>query len=179
MLTQSRILTHINVWTALFFHIYLCHTLNMLPIPALMITAYLMIMVLKFMSYYQVNAEIYYIVERMQLFEKNQNYRDLLAPHEIDNANLEIIATHKNDLVKLLDFKHYLYFLAAPTLCYQLEYPRNAKVRWLWLFKRCLEFSIIGALQLILWVQYYQPALDKMAKTVSSGNYTYLNLLAE
>lgn len=34
----------------------------MLPMPALFITAYLMIMVLKFMSYYQVNAEIYYIV---------------------------------------------------------------------------------------------------------------------
>lgn len=60
----------------------------MLPIPALFITAYLVCIVLKLISYYQVNAELYDIAERMRRTPTNDNYRELFAQHEVDSTNL-------------------------------------------------------------------------------------------
>jgi diacylglycerol O-acyltransferase-1 len=147
--------------------------------PALLITSYLFINVLKLISYYQVNSEIYFIADKIKRTSTNENYRNMFAEHEIDTPNLELIASHKNNIVDLLTFRHFLYFLAAPTLCYQLQYPRNSRIRYVWLLKRCVEFVVIGALEIILWVQYYQPALDKVVTMVQTNNYTYLNLLEE
>lgn len=79
----------------------------------------------------------------------------------------------------MLSFRWLLYFLAAPTLCYQLVYPRNTSIRWVWLLKRCVEFVVIGALQIIVWVQYYQPALERVVVMVRTNNYTYLSALEE
>lgn len=110
----------------------------MLPIPALFITAYLVCIVLKIISYYQINSEVYQIAERIRKISTNDNYRDLFASHEIDTTNLELIAQNKDNLMKLLSFRHFMYFLAAPTLCYQLQYPRNNSIRRVWLLKRCV-----------------------------------------
>lgn len=95
----------------------------------------------------------------------------------MDSNNLELIAQHKDNLLKLLSFRHYMYFMGAPTLCYQLEYPKNPSIRWVWLAKRCIEFAVIGALQLILLVQYYLPTLDKLVRMVQTGTYTYLSAI--
>lgn len=115
----------------------------------------------------------------MQQFKTNENYRELLAPHEIDNGNLKLIAENKNDLLKLLSFKHLLYFVAAPTLCYQLTYPRNASIRLGWIAKRFAELFVILALQFVLWAQYYQPALDKLVGMINAGQSTYLELFQQ
>lgn len=72
----------------------------------------------------------------------------------------------------LLDWKHYCYFMVAPTLCYQLSYPRNASIRPVWIIKRLLEYVIVFALELVLWVQYYMPALDELVLMINTGNYT-------
>lgn len=157
----------------------ICQKIDLLPIPGLFLTAYLMVIVLKIISYYQINAEIYEMTVKMQQFKTNDNYRELLAPHEIDNGNLKLIAENKNDLLKLLSFKHLLYFVAAPTLCYQLTYPRNASIRLGWIAKRFAELFVILALQFVLWAQYYQPALDKLVGMINAGQSTYLELFQQ
>lgn len=53
--------------------------------------------------------------------------------------NTEIIRKNKDDITKLLDIKHYYYFIFAPTLCFQLSYPRNERIRKVWLLKRVGE----------------------------------------
>lgn len=50
-----------NVLSALVFHGVLCQRLNILPMPALLITGFLVTVVLKLISYYQINSEVFQI----------------------------------------------------------------------------------------------------------------------
>lgn len=52
------------------------------------------------------------------------------------------------------------YFLAAPTLCYQITYPRSKRFRARWMVKKLFMFT--GGLGLMLFVteQYIQPTID-------------------
>lgn len=177
--TVCRGLTTGNVLWALSFHTYLCHHIDLLPIPGLFLTAYLMVIVLKIISYYQINAEVLDLAARLRQFKTNENYRDLLAPHEVDNENLALIAKHKDNVLELLSLRHLAYFVAAPTLCYQLSYPRNASIRSGWIAKRFIELLVILALQFVLWVQYYQPALDKLVAMIQTGTSTYMDLFQQ
>jgi len=62
-----------------------------------------------------------------------------------------------------------LYFLFAPTLIYQLNYPRSPKIRYLWLGAKIVEWIFFTGLQLFILEQYIIPTvtnskrpLDKM-----------------
>lgn len=37
------------------------------------------------------------------------------------------------------------YFLCAPTLCYQTDYPRSTRFRKRWFMRRCIELLVCGA----------------------------------
>eukprot|EP00241_Pyramimonas_parkeae_P003563 CAMPEP_0114255748 /NCGR_PEP_ID=MMETSP0058-20121206/17740_1 /TAXON_ID=36894 /ORGANISM="Pyramimonas parkeae, CCMP726" /LENGTH=642 /DNA_ID=CAMNT_0001370179 /DNA_START=41 /DNA_END=1969 /DNA_ORIENTATION=+ len=50
------------------------------------------------------------------------------------------------------------YFLLAPTLCYQTNYPRSSRLRKRWLFRRIVEAVICVALMIVLIEQYIHPA---------------------
>lgn len=56
------------------------------------------------------------------------------------------------------------YFVAAPTLCYQLSYPRSKHFRARWMAKRLVMLT--GSLGLMLFVteQYIQPTIDNSLK---------------
>ena len=66
------------------------------------------------------------------------------------------------------------YFLAAPTLCYQISYPRTSSIRWGWLLKRVVEFIFMSTLILIIWVQYIDRELEKWFVIMESGESTWL-----
>lgn len=107
----------------------------------------------------QVNTEILSLLDRSAALDRSEFNEFIFANHEISHENLEIILNNRNDWKPLISRHRLWYFLVAPTLCYQLDYPRSPPPRWLWLAKRIIEFSIIGALQLVLWVQYIEPEL--------------------
>jgi len=49
---------------------------------------------------------------------------------------------------------HLWYFLMAPTLCYQLEYPRSPRIRFRFLFRRLLEVIFCAILGTVIIQQY-------------------------
>jgi diacylglycerol O-acyltransferase 1 len=51
------------------------------------------------------------------------------------------------------------YFIAVPTLCYQMEYPRSERIRGRWLARRVVELMLFGGLMLFLVDQYVEPAI--------------------
>lgn len=59
-----------------------------------------------------------------------------------------------------------VYFLCAPTLTYQLTYPRNAKIRFKWLGRRCLELVVMVALLMAITDQYIFPAVKNSLESV-------------
>ena len=54
----------------------------------------------------------------------------------------EMLQQKNFELFELATFKHLMYFIAAPTLCFQLHYPRTNKIRVSFIVKRTLEFVL-------------------------------------
>eukprot|EP01042_Synura_sphagnicola_P032461 gene32461-41760_t len=52
-----------------------------------------------------------------------------------------------------------LYFCIAPTLCYQLNYPRSPKIRWRYLFTICVRLVVVSVLVVFFVEQYIKPNL--------------------
>lgn len=88
----------------------------------------------------------------------NKEYREALLK---DQPFYEQVA----DISKPLQYPNNLtvgniyYFMCAPTLIYQLNYPRSPKIRPVWLAKRCLELLFYLGLALFLIEQYLYPTL--------------------
>jgi diacylglycerol O-acyltransferase-1 len=52
------------------------------------------------------------------------------------------------------------YFLAAPTLCYQLAYPRSPRIRARWTARRLLQLALALGAMLFIQEQYIEPTID-------------------
>lgn len=60
-----------------------------------------------------------------------------------------------------LTLKNLYYFICAPTLCYELNYPRNKKIRRAFLLRRIVEVLFLLQLELALCQQWIVPTLQK------------------
>lgn len=58
-----------------------------------------------------------------------------------------------------LTYKDLLYFLCAPTLCYELNFPRTSRVRKRFLLKRLLEVVIGVNVVMALFQQWIIPSV--------------------
>jgi hypothetical protein len=121
--------------------------------------AWMMAYLMKSISYAHVMHHIRVIAPKAIEFEKenkdpvtsigeDQLSKEVKVADLIDLKNWEIIRKHKSDLSQLVNLKDFLYFIMAPTFCYQLYYPRNPDIRWGWVFKRCVEF--LGCIMLMM-----------------------------
>ena len=68
------------------------------------------------------------------------------------------------------------YFIAAPTLCYELNFPRSKRIRMRFLLRRALEFVFFTGLLVALVEQWIVPTvrntmrpLDKQARALPRG----------
>jgi diacylglycerol O-acyltransferase-1 len=76
-----------------------------------------------------------------------------------------------------LKLGHFLYFLAAPTLCFQFHYPRTERIRKTWLLKRIGELLIGISLFLIMVMQYMTPLIQNTVTLIDSNDLTWLKLM--
>jgi len=58
-----------------------------------------------------------------------------------------------------LTYRDLLYFLCAPTLCYELNFPRTSRVRKRFLLKRLLEVVIGVNVVMALFQQWIIPSV--------------------
>ncbi len=88
----------------------------------------------------------------------------MFANHEISEYNLQLLKMYKTEWEEFITHGRLWYFIFAPTLCYQLKYPRTSSIRKDWLAKRFVEFVFVASFQLVLWVQYMEPELEAWSK---------------
>ncbi|CAH9143706.1 unnamed protein product [Cuscuta epithymum] len=72
--------------------------------------------------------------------------------HEVESSNL--------DCPYEVSFKSLMYFMVAPTLCYQLCYPRNSCIRKGWLVNQFLKLILFTGLMGFIIEQYINPIVQ-------------------
>ncbi|XP_076911561.1 diacylglycerol O-acyltransferase 1-like isoform X1 [Bidens hawaiensis] len=70
------------------------------------------------------------------------------------------------------DFKSLIYFMAAPTLCYQMSYPRTAFIRKGWVLRQLIKLIIFTGLMGFIIEQYINPIV-KNSKHPLKGDILY------
>ena len=70
-----------------------------------------------------------------------------------------------------ITFSNLVYFWCAPTLVYQPAYPRTDKIRWVFVFKRVVEFLCLSAFIWFLSAQYATPVLRNSLDKIDSLEY--------
>ena len=124
----------------LIFAVYLVNKFKLPFIICGIMNMYTMLFLLKMISFCHVLSNIRFY---SKCLKGEIKYEKLYLDKELSIANKEIIMKNIKDLSKIFNLKSFLYFLAAPTLCFQLSYPRTPKIRWIWLFKRIFELVML------------------------------------
>lgn len=86
--------------------------------------------------------------------EEERNGVYLAAMHKTDNDVIALVKYPNN-----LKFGDLIYFLCAPTLCYELNFPRTTRIRKRFLLKRILEVVIGANVVLGLFQQWMIPSV--------------------
>ena len=75
------------------------------------------------------------------------------------NKNLAVIKKYQDDFTKFATTLNYLHFIAVPTFCYQLNYPKLTRIRKTKLFKRSVEYFIWWAIAIFVLVAFIGPIM--------------------
>ncbi|XP_065164907.1 diacylglycerol O-acyltransferase 1 [Atheta coriaria] len=121
---------------------------------------------LKLWSYVQVNSWCRQILRgngnKNNLRRQSLSYSSLPKKNgEIKNGGVDEI-DHETQTVQYpdnLNLKDLFYFMAAPTLCYELNFPKTTRIRKRFLLKRLLEVAIGIQMMLVIVQQYIIPSV--------------------
>ncbi|VDD93240.1 unnamed protein product [Enterobius vermicularis] len=118
------------------------------PLFASMVLTTYVVIFLKMVSYAHVN---YWYRESARVQARDVAYGRKIAGYP-ENINL----------------KNLYYFILAPTLCYEVGFPKNAKIRKGFLFKRFLELVSLSFIIVALYQQWVIPLLRNSVEPFST-----------
>lgn len=124
------------------------------------------ILFLKMWSYVQVN---YWCRSRLVQNSKGHMRRQSMSYTKMSNGAVHSSLDGKTDkeddggnLVQYPDnltFKDMMYFICAPTLCYELNFPRTDRIRKRFLLKRLFEVLLLLQVMMSLFQQWIIPSV--------------------
>lgn len=85
----------------------------------------------------------------------------------LNKKNERTTNADSNDYPSNLKLENLYYFLFAPTLCYELNFPRSARIRKRFIVRRLVEIIIICSLQYCLSQQWILPILRTLDRPLS------------
>lgn len=142
-----------------------CH-----PVSASAVLGFNSIVFMKLVSYHMVNywcrQQKHQATNRIRRRGSFKRERPLDLPNG-DSKNCHQISYPDN-----LTFKDMYYFMFAPTLCYELNFPRSARIRKRFLIKRILEMLFLVQLILGLVQQWIIPTINNSRKPLQEMNYS-------
>jgi diacylglycerol O-acyltransferase-1 len=129
------------------------------PLPAFSLTMVTAVLWLKLVSFAHVNWSL------RRCRRRKPDHRSALPGETGSGMEPQAI---EDDVVKYPDSLSksgkFLYFLVAPTLCYQLSYPRSPRIRLRWMLRRVSMFFAALGLMLFFFEQYIEPTIDNSLK---------------
>ena len=151
-------LNFVNISLQLFTPCWAIHITDAEPMPSFALTMAASVLWLKLVSFAHVNWAVRHF--------KRRHPRRRFPGETLSGAEPEGI--EEDDMVypKNLVLSKFLYFLAAPTLCYQLSYPRSPRIRLRWMLRRLVMFGAALGLMLFFFEQYIEPTIDNSLKSL-------------
>ncbi|CAF0819093.1 unnamed protein product [Rotaria sordida] len=146
----------LNLSLILIYPVIYIHHRQPNPAGAFIAVCLYSIVFLKLVSYTHINYQC-----RIDLFKKKQ-----------DQINSIIISEGLIIYPNNLTIKNLYYFLFAPTLCYELNFPRSPCIRKSFLCRRFGEILVICSLQYCLSQQWILPILRTLDRPLN--HYTIL-----
>lgn len=101
-------------------------------------------------------------------FRKLQDDATEASPDDVDAPSPNVNVTQYPDNLSLPDL---YYFLAAPTLCYELNFPRSQRIRKRFLLRRMLEVVVITNIILAMFQQWMIPSVKNSFQAFSDLDY--------
>eukprot|EP01025_Chloroclados_australasicus_P052422 TRINITY_DN6110_c0_g2_i2.p1 TRINITY_DN6110_c0_g2~~TRINITY_DN6110_c0_g2_i2.p1 ORF type:complete len:673 (-),score=48.10 TRINITY_DN6110_c0_g2_i2:283-2301(-) len=100
-------------------------------------------------------------------WDLRRQFRKGELDHEVSfENNIESVQYPDN-----LRLKPFIYFVFAPTLVYQLSYPRSSRFRRNWLLRRVVEFVVYLSLMMFIVEQYIEPTIANSLKPLRDLNW--------
>lgn len=128
---------------------------------------------MKLWSYFSVNRAHRYVREHGLRERKEEDLNNNLLTSkekkleadwdklEKENEPPKLLVEYPNNL----NYKDMYYFMLAPTLCYELNFPRTKRIRTRFLIKRAVEMVFLFTLWFILINQWMVPILQNSQKS--------------
>ncbi|XP_029440566.1 diacylglycerol O-acyltransferase 1-like [Rhinatrema bivittatum] len=133
------------------------------PVGSMLILLLSIILVFKLYSYYEVNR--WY---RTWHPRTSRGSLKKLGTDPPSRHNKRCDRGQKQVMYPLnLTVPDFCYFIVAPTLCYQLNFPRNKRIRKRFLFWRLFEMVFLAQLMLGLVQQWIVPIILKSMKPIN------------
>lgn len=124
------------------------------------------VMFLKLISYHQVNGWC-----RAHITNKTQKQKRTRGKSVSDDA---VVKNGKASSLQMypdnVNVRDFIYFLCAPTLCYELNFPRSVRIRKRFLAKRIVEMIFLSGLMLSLIQQWVIPTVQNSIVPFQESN---------
>ena len=137
-----------NLTACLVLPCALLHAGDAPPLAGMAVLLIAMIVWMKLVSYAHCNADL-----RRLRQERPHPRREAASD---DGEDSEAPAQYPENVTR----GNFLYYILAPTLCYQLRFPRTHRLRKRWLLRRCVELLLCLGLMGILVDQYIHPTIE-------------------
>lgn len=178
----------INLFSLLSIPPYYVYKLDCHPIASSIALAFVSVLFLKLISYHMVNywlrkdfrtkyryhgGSYYRYVKRTRSFSSNQlnNLGDLVKMEKTSISGELIVEEKLVSFPDNLNLKDIYYFVAIPTLCYELNFPKSQRIRKRFLLRRGIEMFILIQLNLALIQQWIIPTIHNSLTPLKEMNY--------
>ncbi|XP_066980807.1 diacylglycerol O-acyltransferase 1 isoform X1 [Macrobrachium rosenbergii] len=131
------------------------------------------VLFLKLWSYVQVNHWCRSNRSFKKKFVRTRSF-SLKKYQDIDAAEDEtdsVVLPHLTNYPDNLTLRDLYYFLIAPTLCYELNFPRSQRIRKRFLLRRILEVMIISNILMAMFQQWIIPSVKNSFQAFSDMDY--------
>ncbi|XP_050395799.1 diacylglycerol O-acyltransferase 1 isoform X1 [Patella vulgata] len=165
----GAILQALNVATLLSLPATIIYILHPNPIFSSVLLSFVTVVSLKLISYACVNKWCRDNLKNDA--KKDFRRRKTVSVSENGDQKTKVSNDEMNDfLVKYPDninFKDLYYFIIAPTLVYELNFPRSARIRKRFLVKRIVEMLFLSQLIMALIQQWIIPTVNNAMKPLA------------
>ncbi|XP_076332278.1 diacylglycerol O-acyltransferase 1-like [Tachypleus tridentatus] len=167
----GRFIIVTSLSTVIVVPVVIVFTTNCNPIGTSVALGFVSITFLKLVSYHMVN---FWCREDRNQMDANRHKRrgsfGLTVSSTANDLNEVSLITYPRNL----NLRDLYYFMFAPTLCYELNFPRSARIRKRFLLKRLVEMLFLLQLILGLVQQWIVPIIRNSLQPLKEMNFSLM-----